>query len=454
MFERIDEKRWAAYIEANQPRFLDELYELLRVPSVAAQKRGITEAAALVKRRLIQLGAEVRVFSMNGGSPIICATIGNGDRRLLVYDHYDVQPEDPLDLWVSEPFEPTIRDGKLYARGVADNKGNLMLRLQTVEAWLATQGDLPISLVFLIEGEEEVSSHSLPTFCRTHADLIKADGCLWETGYINIDEYPVITCGAKGIQNVELVAHGARIDQHSSIATIVPNPAWRLTWALASLKGPDERILIPGHYDAVRPPSAADMAALERIPANDDILLADLGISSFLLDVSGWERLRRHLFEPTCTICGLTSGYSGEGFKTVLPNTARAKLDFRLVPDMRPSTVLQNLRQHLSDEGFGDIEVIDLGGEYPSRSDIESPIAQAMVAAAEATYHRPAVLYPTMAGSGPMYVVGEERGIPIASGAGCGYYGMQIHAPNEHIRLKDYWLAMDWMARFIAAFGA
>lgn len=446
-------EQFTSYIDAHKERFLSELFDLLRIPSVAAQGRGITEAATQVRTRLEQLGATVQLISTDGGAPLVYGTLGNGPRTLLIYDHYDVQPAEPLELWKSPAFEPTIRDEKIYARGASDNKGNLMLRIQAIETWLATQGDLPIRIVFVIEGEEEVSSRTLYAFCRNYPDLLKADGCLWETGGRDIAGRPLIHCGAKGIQYVELIARGAAQDLHSANATVVPNPAWRLTWALATLKASDGKILIPGFYDQIRPPSAADLQALENMPNEDEALLADYGLAAFLDNVRGVERLRRHLFDPTCTICGLVSGYTGEGSKTVLPSEARAKIDFRLVPDMEPETVLRQLRAHLDAHGYSDIEMLDLGGEHPARSDLNATIVRATAAAAERTYGTPPLVSPTMAGTGPMYPLCQAFGTPVASGAGCGYHGAQIHAPNENIRMEDYWLAMRWMGHVIQAFA-
>lgn len=447
-------ERFAAYIDANRERFRAELADLIRLPSVAAQNRGIAETAAFVAQRLQRLGAETRLLTADGGNPMVYATIGNGPRTLLIYDHYDVQPAEPLELWDSPPFELTERDGKWYGRGVADNKGNLMLRIQAIEAWLATQGELPIKIIFAIEGEEETSSRTLPAICRDYADLLRADGCLWETGGVDLSERPTVTCGAKGIQYVELVARGASYDLHSSYATFVPNPAWRLTWALNTLKVPDGRVRIPGFYDRVRPPSEADLAALATIPSgDDDALLASFGLSEFLDGVRGIERLRRHLFEPTCTICGLVSGYTGEGSKTVLPNEARAKIDFRLVPDMEPAEVLHLLRRHLDAEGFSDIEIIDLGGEHPARGPLDAAIVQAAIASAREVYGSEPILYPTMAGTGPIYPLCTALGTPVASGAGCGYHGTRVHSPNENIRVADYWRAMQWMGSLIHHFA-
>jgi acetylornithine deacetylase/succinyl-diaminopimelate desuccinylase-like protein len=407
-----------------------------------------------VASRLTRLGAEVQLLRVGPeGAPVVFGSIGRGQRTLLIYDHYDVQPPEPLDLWQSPPFEPTLRDGKLYARGVADNKGNTMLRIQAVESWLATQGELPIRINFMVEGEEEIGSAHLEEWCHQHADLLRADGCLWETGGKNALERPTIMCGAKGICYVELVARGAAYDLHSANATVVPNPAWRLTWALATLKGPDERVLIPGFYDRVRPPSAADMRALESIPDDDDALLADYQIPQFLGGVRGVERQKVHLFSPTCTICGLVSGYTGQGSKTVLPSEARAKVDFRLVPEQNPQEVARLLRQHLDTGGFHDIEIVPFSQEHPARSETDTPVARAMAQAIRQSYGQDAVVYPTMAGTGPMYPVCTQLGTPVVSGAGTGYQGTQVHAPNENIRMEDYWAAMRCMGAFIKAFA-
>jgi acetylornithine deacetylase/succinyl-diaminopimelate desuccinylase-like protein len=445
--------RFEAHIEASRQRYLDELFELLRMPSIAAQGVGIEETAALVARRLERLGADVQVLRLPGAAPVVYGSLGQGQRTLLIYDHYDVQPPEPLELWQTPAFEPAVRDGKLYARGVADNKGNLMLRLQAIESWLATAGPLPIRIRFLIEGEEEIGSIHLEEFCQQHAGLLRADGCLWETGGFNALDQPAIHCGAKGICYVELVARGASHDLHSANATTVPNPAWRLAWALATLKAPDERILIPGFYDHVRPASEADLQALENIPQDDDALLKDFGIDAFLGGLRGIERLKVHLFSPTCTICGLVAGYTGAGSKTVLPAEARAKLDCRMVPDQDPHEIVRLLRSHLDAGGFGDIEIVEMGMERAARSSPNAAVVRAMARATEETYKQTAVIYPTMAGTGPMYPVAEALGTPTASGCGAGYGGSLIHAPNENIRLADYWNAMRCMGAFIRAFA-
>jgi acetylornithine deacetylase/succinyl-diaminopimelate desuccinylase-like protein len=203
----------------------------------------------------------------------------------------------------------------------------------------------------------------------------------------------------------------------------------------------------------VRPPSAADLEALKHIPVDDEALLADFGIEEFLGGVRGVERLNVHLFSPTCTICGLVSGYTGPGSKTVLPAEARAKIDFRLVPDMDPNEIVAHLRAHLDAGGFGDIEILEFGHERAARTSTDTPVVRAMASAIRATFGQEAIVYPTMAGTGPMYPVCEEPGIPVVTGCGTGYQGSLVHAPNENIRLDDYWSAMRCMGAFMRSFA-
>jgi acetylornithine deacetylase/succinyl-diaminopimelate desuccinylase-like protein len=298
--------KFQEYIEQNRERFIAELQEACRQPSIAAQNIGMREMTQKVAARLEKLGAKVRVIPVGDGAPVVYGEIGEGPRTLMLYNHYDVQPPEPLDLWDSPAFGAEIRDGKLFARGVADNKGNLMCRIQAIEAYLATVGKLPLKIKFVFEGEEEIGSIHLPQFVAENRTLIQdADGCLWEAGYKDIDERPVITCGVKGIIYVELHAHGAARDLHSASAAIVPNPAWRLVWALSTLKDASDKILIDDYQKHVRPPTQAEMDALKTIPYDEEKNLADYGIPSFINHLSGIELLKKYLYEPTCTICGI-----------------------------------------------------------------------------------------------------------------------------------------------------
>lgn len=442
------------YVNDNRERFIAELQELCRQPSVAAQNWGMRETAEIVLARLRRLGAHARLIPIEGGAPVIYGEIGSGTRTLMIYNHYDVQPPEPLELWETGPWEAAIRNGQLFARGVSDNKGNLMCRIQAVEAYLATHGSLPLKIKFVYEGEEEIGSIHLPQFAREHRELLQtADGCLWEAGYKDVNDRPNLSCGVKGIIYVELHARGAKRDLHSALAAIVTNPAWRLTWALATLKDEHDRILIDDYQQHVRPPTPAEMDALKTIPYDEAKVKADLGIPAFINDLTGIALLKKYLYEPTCTICGIYSGYIGEGSKTVLPNHAFAKIDFRLVPNLTPDLVLDLLKKHLARRGFDDIEIIlTETGEETARSPLDSAIVRAAIESAKAVYPTEPVVYPTMAGSGPMYPLCQALGIP-AVGAGAGWHDSRNHAPNENIRLADYFEHMAFMRELITRFS-
>jgi len=441
------------YITQNKERFLAELQELLRQPSVSAQNIGMKETADLVIARLNKLGAKTHLIPIEGGYPVVYGEIGDGPRTLMIYDHYDVQPPEPLDLWHSPPFAPEIRNGRLYARGVSDNKGNLMSRVQAIETWLATRGPLPLKIKFVVEGEEEIGSPHLTSFARQYRSLLTADGCLWESGGKDIRGRFMLTFGLKGICYVELEAHGANRDMHSAFATIVPNPAWRLVWALSTLKTPDDHITVDGLMDHVRPPTEKEAELLKSIPFEEEQLKADWNIPAFVRNLTGYELVKKHFFEPTCTICGFLSGYTGPGSKTVLPAKAMVKLDFRLVPNLTPELVLDLLRKHLDRRGFTDIIINLSDGEMPALSPVDGPLALASIAAAEAVYGQKPVVQPLMAGSGPMYPLCQEAGIPTTSG-GCSDARSNTHAPDESVSVEDYFQAIRYVGELIRQFAS
>jgi acetylornithine deacetylase/succinyl-diaminopimelate desuccinylase-like protein len=385
---------------------------------------------------------------------VVYGEIGSGKKTLIIYDHYDVQPPEPLDQWESPPFSPEIREGFLFCRGVADNKGDLVSRLQAIEALQTTMGDLPLKIKFVFEGEEEVGSPHLAQFVDENKELLLgADGCLWEGGRTDMSGRPELYLGLKGILYVELRARGASRDMHSSYAPLVPNPAWRLVWALNTLKDEEDRITVDGLMDHVAQPPADELELLDRIPFEGDKIKEDLGIPEFLGGERGTDAMRKLLYSPTCTICGMVAGYTGEGSKTVLPSEARVKIDFRLVPDLEPGLVLDLLRKHLDRRGFDDVDIVSMSGEYPAKSPFEAPVAQAAIQAARAVYGQDPVVYPLMAGSGPMYPLSAALGIPAVSGMGVGHAKSRIHAPNENIRLEDYFRAVKFTGEFLRAFA-
>jgi acetylornithine deacetylase/succinyl-diaminopimelate desuccinylase-like protein len=414
----------------------------------------MAECAALVAEMLSARGFEAQVMPTEGAPVVYGERAGQGDKTILIYCHYDVQPPEPLELWESPPFEPEVREGKLYGRGASDDKGHITSRLFAIDALLHEDGELPCTVKFVIEGEEETSSVHLHEFVEQNQELLAAEACIWEFGGVDHREVPMQYLGLRGICYVELSVETAAIDTHSGIGgSIFPNAAWRLIWALNSLKGPDERVRIPGFYDPVKPPSERDRQLMEALPEVVEEYKQRYGVGDFLKGLAGGVELRiAEVFEPTCTICGLTSGYQGPGSKTVLPARASAKVDFRLVPNQTPQQVLEGLRAHLDAEGFSDVQITYLGGEPPARTDPDDPFVDLVVRSAEPVYGQPMQIVPTVGGSGPNYPFIELLKLPVVT-AGAGYAGTRSHAPNENIRLDLYLKHARHVARILKEFG-
>jgi acetylornithine deacetylase/succinyl-diaminopimelate desuccinylase-like protein len=330
----------------------------------------------------------------------------------------------------------------------------LVARLFAVDALLSTLGTLPCSVKFIIEGEEETSSAHLHEYIRGNMGRLKADGCIWEFGGVDHTDTPVQYLGLRGICYVELSIETATTDVHSGLGgSIFPNAAWRLVWALNILKGPDERIRLPGFYDKVRKPSARDIELITSLPDTSAFYKEQYGIKSFIKGLTGGVDLRvEEVFTPTCTICGLTSGYQGPGGKTVQPAKASAKVDFRLVPDQEPTEVVEQLRKYLDDNDFPDIKVEQLGGEAPARTDPDDPFVRLVCDTAVEIYGVPMRILPMGGGSGPNSPFIHDLGLPVAT-AGLGHPDGRGHAPNENIRLDLYLKHAKHMARVMMEFG-
>ncbi len=258
------------YIDDHLNESITALTELCKLPTVSAQNSAIEETAEHVSGLLRDLGFEAQVLPKQGGHPVVYAEQpGRSTRTLLFYDHYDVQPPEPLELWSSPPFQPTLREGKLYGRGVSDNKGNIAARLAALRAWKEVRGELPCTVKFCIEGDEEIGSPQMEEFVAEQRGLLVADACVWEGGGVTWEGVPQVNLGVKGLLYVELESNTVNRDAHSSYGTVLPNAAWRLAWALASIKGPDERVVIEGFYDAVRPATPEERAAVEAMPSEE-----------------------------------------------------------------------------------------------------------------------------------------------------------------------------------------
>jgi len=442
-----------AYVEKNAQRFVDELKELCAFPSISNHGRdAIQPARDWIADRLTRYTDRVETLEA-GGMPALYAEVkGAGRRKLLLYQHYDVQPVDPIDLWDSPPFEPSERDGRIYARGVADDKADVMARIHALETMKAL-GDVPVTLRFLIEGEEEIGSKSFEKIAHDHADKLKADGCLWESG-ASFDDAgrPTIQFGCRGLLYVNLRVRLLDFDQHSGFASIYPSAAMYLVAALSSLRDRDMNVKIAGFYDRVVRPTDNDRRMMSQIDPEVEKRRKLVGFDKLVRDPKPDQVVEQMLFLPTCNIAGITTGYQGPGSKTVLPAEATAKLDFRLIPDQDPDEILELLRKHLDANGFEKVEIFAGEGEKPARSDAGSAVARAMIDAVKEMYGEP-VLWPFMPATGPMHPVVADLGVPTVLPVGVGRPDNRIHAPNENIHAADYLNAIRLMCRVWERFG-
>jgi acetylornithine deacetylase/succinyl-diaminopimelate desuccinylase-like protein len=450
-----DTQAFERYIDQQRDRLLEEFGQFIGQISVAADGRGIPAMARLVEQRFRELGAEVTVYD-TPGSPVIYAELGPEDaaRTLMIYNHYDVQPEDPVDLWDTEPFEMVIEDGVIYGRGTSDDKGELLTRIQAVEAWLRTQGELPVRIKWVVEGEEEIGSVHLEDWVDEHADHLQADGLLWEGAGYDEAGRPMFGLGGKGLAYFELHCKGPSHDLHSSVAPVVVNPAWRLVWALSTLKDQDDNITLDGYLEHVRPLTDEEWERIDAVLMEFDAMRERWGIEGWLQDLSDHAARRRYISEPTITICGIHAGYGGQGSKTVLPAEAMAKLDFRLVDGLTSDLAHALLRKHLDRRGFDDIEIVRLGGEEFAASPPGSLVERTAAAASEETWGKTPNMFPWFPGSGPLYPLSAKLGIPVIFAGATWHPNARPHSPNENILLKDYFESMRFTASFLSHFAA
>ena len=326
--------------------------------------------------------------------------------------------------------------------------------MHAIDAILAEDGELPCNIKFIIEGEEETASVHLHDFISNNVERLKADACIWEFGSVDHRDRPQQYLGLRGICYVELSVTSLGTDVHSGIGgSIFPNAAWRLTWALSTLKGVDERIRIPGFYDDVVQPTDRDREFMAKLPDPAEDYKTRFGVQKFIKGLEGGMDLKlEEVFTPTCTICGLTSGYQGPGSKTVQPAFASAKVDFRLVPNQMPQDILKKLRAHLDAEGFSDVEINFLGGEPAARTDPDHPFVKLVGETAEEVYDAKMDIVPMIGGSGPSYPFVHELGLPVVC-MGIGYPNTKAHAPNENFRIDLYVQHAKHTARVMREFS-
>jgi acetylornithine deacetylase/succinyl-diaminopimelate desuccinylase-like protein len=431
---------------------------LCRQPSVSAEGRALDETAELVEELLAGAGFETQQLRVEGGAPAVYGEqSGRADFTLLLYNHYDVQPVDPLDLWDSPPFEPTRRDGKLFARGTSDNKGELAVRLAAIRALRDEDGQLPIRIRWIVEGEEEVGSTNFDEIVRRNAELLRADGALWEGSSARLpDGRPDIALGFKGALGIRLDLKTLATDAHSSLEAVAPSAAWRLVQALASIRDRDGTVRVRGFYDKVLAATDEEQRAVGAASFSDeDELRETLGLDEFVDGLSGAPLWERASFRPTSNLAGISTGYSGPGFKTVLPAAASAWMDFRLVPDQQPEEILELLRAHLDREGFEDIELTPIVVAKPAKTPLDDPFVRRVVEVAETVSGRPASVMPLVPPTLPIVAsLQEHLAVPgLAAPDNPIYAGSRAHAPNEHIRLEDIEPALRFTYELLRSLG-
>jgi acetylornithine deacetylase/succinyl-diaminopimelate desuccinylase-like protein len=443
------------YIEKNSSRFVDELKELCAFPSISNHGLdAVKPARDWLASSLARFTDRVETLD-GGGMPALYAEVpGDGRRKLLLYEHYDVQPVDPIDLWNSPPFEPTERDGHIFARGVADDKADVMARIHALETFKGLGGSVPVTLRFLIEGEEEIGSKTFEKIAHDHSSKLSADGCLWESG-TSFDDAgrPTLQFGCRGLLYVQLRVKMLDFDQHSGYASIYPSAAMYLIRALASLRDQDMNIKIAGFYDRVIEPTDADRRVMSKIDPEIEQRRKLVGFERLVRDPKPDQVIEQMLFTPTCNIAGVTTGYQGPGSKTVLAAEATAKLDFRLIPDQDPNELLTQLRGHFDSNGFQKVEIVWSDAEKPARSDPDSALARTVIQCVRELHGEP-VLWPFMPATGPMHPVVADLGIPTVLPVGVGRPDNRVHAPNENITARDYINTVRLMCRVWESFGA
>jgi len=429
------------YVDSHHEYFLDEVKELVTQPSVSAQNVGLKETAELVRSKMAELGLQASLLPVEGGPDAVFGELKSapGAKTLVLYNHYDVQPVEPLEEWKSDPFRPEERDGRLYGRGAGDDKGEIAARFSAIKSILDSGGSVKPNLKWLIEGEEEVGSPHLHAFVMKNKALLKGDGCLWEGGDRSPSGRSEIHLGVKGLLYVEYRVKVGETDQHSQYGAIAPNPAWRLINLLKTVKDENDKILLEGFYDDVAKPTPQEKKFLKENEFSVKGLQKALRIKYLLEEKNNVATVTKHLFSPTANIAGFGSGYQGNGAKTIVPKEAFAKMDFRLVANMRGADIERKLKRHLHKHGFDDVELLVYSKEDPAKTPVESYIAETLIKCTEMVEKEKPNVWPTIAGTGPMSLFTRELKLPTAMGLGVNYPGASFHAPNEHIVI-DYYL--------------
>ncbi len=432
----------ASRVDSDIETLTSQLQQLIRVPSVSAKKQlTMTKCAELVCKIMSDSGISSELLKLDYNSeqvsPIVYGEVKSksnpNGKTILFYNHYDVQPAEPIELWHDDPFSGKIDGNFIYGRGASDDKGELITRIKAVEYFLNETGDVPCNVKFLVEGEEEIGSSHLEQYLSKYREKFSCDATIWEFGYIDEHERPIISLGMKGLLCVELHVKCANADLHSSLAVLVENPAWRLVHALKTIRDENGKIKIKNWNNDIRDFSLEELECIRQEEFDLPSFKKNYGLTHVFNENDIEETKKANVGGVTSNISGLFSGYIGEGSKTVLPSIAMAKLDFRLVPDMIPQKQFQLLREHLDNNGFKDIQLKFLSGEPACRIPLNDNLVKLVVASAIEEYGQ-VVKSVSSAGTGPMWYFNNILGCPCVS-LGCTYKYSRIHSPNEFVRI-------------------
>jgi acetylornithine deacetylase/succinyl-diaminopimelate desuccinylase-like protein len=422
-----------------------QLVDYVRRPSISATGEGIRDTAGYIAERMNRWGLDAALVETAGLPAVLGRTPPRPGRfTVLVYGHYDVQPPDPLDAWHSPPFTPTLRDGRIYGRGTGDNKGQHLAHLLAVRAWHEVHGETPCNVVVLLDGEEEIGSPHLPELAREHADALAADVVVWSDGPVHDSGEPTITFGVRGIVVFQLRATGANRPLHSgNWGGVPPNPVWTLVQLLATMRGAGGRVTIDGFYDSATPPSAAERAAMDRLPVDIAGLMRDIGIAE-LDQPAEWTVPERLSVRPTLTINGVRAGSLHH---TIIPNEATVRCDARLVDGMTVQDTFDKIARHVARHA-PTVQCRLLAGMEPSRTPLDSPYTEPIRRAIRQVEGQDPVLVPALGGSLPDYVFTKVLGIP-SLGVPFANPDEANHAPNENLELARYLNAMRTSAAIL-----
>ena len=443
------------YIDKNAQEYIADLQSLIQQPSISAQNIGLHECANFVKNAMHKDNLPAELYDVPGGPPLVFGHLKSSQSKktLLCYSHYDVQPPEPIEEWShGGPWSGAIVDNVIYGRGATDNKGGLLAFNKAAKAFLEVRGEVPLNLKFFYEGEEEIGSVHLGPWVEKNKELLAADGMHCLDGSVDsFAKVPEVELGLKSVLFIELTARGGKKDIHSLNFPLVPSAPWELVHALSTIMDRNRKILIKDWYDGLYELGEEELNLIEEKNSRVDlnVLKEEFGIENFVLNREGKDAIRARTYEPTANIQGMVSGYTGPGTKTIVPSEAKVRLDFRLLPHMNPQNCIVKIKNHLIDNGFGNIEVkASESSEPPYKISVKEDISQAIIKAAEEVFGEK----PVVNGVSAEGTIMKHVWIPCVL-TGFANSGANLHAPDENINIDNYIKGIKYAAAIMENFS-